>query len=545
MKFLKLSIVAVISLFSFSQFALANSETSNASARTDVAGFVIAANGTLTATDQAGATRTLARRSQFYSNEILKTGKDSSAQLRFKDRALMNLRADSQLNIEEYHFGGAKDPDNKSFMNLVSGGFRTISGSIGKADKSAYRINTPAASIGIRGTDYELIISLDGKVFAAVHEGGITLVNDIGDLNLGADSDYLFAEVGAGQSPLGLANMPDVFKVEGGEKKELSDEQKAQLAKKLADSKEKVDSLLAELGAGEDTDRGDTKRSLADIALKSDDSADTRLPAELMKKIREEGLYTLNTSEQAGDVVSGKSIKQDDGSVILLTDNNELFEFTPKTIKEHGQTLNTYHDNVSWGTWNKGATIGEGGVRTLYSLGEDQYFMSVRLMEAAALQNATGEVMLPLVALTGGTSHPDLASVNGFNGGVTLNFDAKTLEGNITLSLQDVDQNTMDLSLDFNGSMLNGGKLNHDFKGSVSASVDEQVVGSLDTGVTVKGAIAAPTDSGNMNTTAFAGAFDASLPTEVTGGVKVGARGMFVFSGNEGRPAIMKPAPFI
>lgn len=204
-------------------------------AKGEVAGFVITARGTLTATNKNGAVRALERRSKFYANETLKTGADSTAQLRFKDHALMNLKPNTSLKIGDYHFGGAKDTENQSFMELLAGGFRTISGSIGKLNKSAYRIDTPAASIGIRGTDYEVVISAGGKVFAAVHEGGIVLVNDIGELNLGADSDYMFAEVTPGQAPSGLGELPDLFvKVNNGESQALNEQEKQELQDKLA-----------------------------------------------------------------------------------------------------------------------------------------------------------------------------------------------------------------------------------------------------------------------------------------------------------------------
>jgi len=117
------------------------------------AGFVIATEGNITATDSNGTVRTLQRRSKFYSNDVIKSGPASSAQLRFKDRALMRLKANSELVISEYHFGGDSDSTNKAIMKIISGGFRTISGSIGKTDKSAYRVDTHAATIGIRGTD--------------------------------------------------------------------------------------------------------------------------------------------------------------------------------------------------------------------------------------------------------------------------------------------------------------------------------------------------------------------------------------------------------
>ena len=90
------------------------------------AGFVIAARGDITATDASGSTRTLERRSKFYSEDVIKTGSNSSAQLRFKDRAMMRLKESSELVISDYHYGGQDDDTNTVIMNLISGGFRTI-----------------------------------------------------------------------------------------------------------------------------------------------------------------------------------------------------------------------------------------------------------------------------------------------------------------------------------------------------------------------------------------------------------------------------------
>ena len=42
----------------------------------------------------------------------------------------------------------------RAFFRLVKGGFRTVSGLIGKASQDDYRVNTPVATIGIRGTRY-------------------------------------------------------------------------------------------------------------------------------------------------------------------------------------------------------------------------------------------------------------------------------------------------------------------------------------------------------------------------------------------------------
>ncbi len=496
-----------------------------------VAGFVIAARGSLTATNDAGETRELTRRSQFYANETLKTGSDSMAQLRFQDHALMTLKPDSQLKIGEYRFGGAKDPANQSFMELVSGGFRTISGAIGKVDKSAYRIQTPAASIGIRGTDYELIISLDGKVFAAVHDGGITLVNDLGDLNLGAGSEYLFAEVGVGQSPLGLSEMPEIFKVKDGEKEELTEEQKAKVAKKVEEGKSKIDALLAQLGeGGERNDDGEKQRSIYENALASDDSLDTRLDPKDFEALKN-GDFTLSSDQD--NFVTGKSIDKD-GKRIFLTEDNSLIAFTPDklTLETVGRGVEgTGHPNVVWGSWDKGVRLGNMGVEVPFTA-DTQHFFAVRQMDAQSIKNASSTAYLNNVVFSGTTTRPDLVEIsNTYGSFVLLDFDNQTIDGTLNIGITGKgaleEFGSGQATLKFDGKMLANNAVNNNFNGRLSLQENELK------GVKVRGAIAQPTDKANMNTAAFAGGFDASLPGDVFNGFKVGAKGMFVFTSGE------------
>lgn len=46
-------------------------------------------------------------------------------------------------------------------FRLLKGGFRTVTGLIGKTDRAQYRVSTQTATIGIRGTDYEVILCDD------------------------------------------------------------------------------------------------------------------------------------------------------------------------------------------------------------------------------------------------------------------------------------------------------------------------------------------------------------------------------------------------
>ncbi|MFZ2911441.1 MAG: FecR family protein, partial [Candidatus Desulfobacillus denitrificans] len=83
------------------------------------------------------------------------TGANGHAQLLMADQALISLRPDSRLRFDAYQFAGKEDGSEKGILGLLKGGFRTLTGLIGRANKSNYQVRTPTATIGIRGTDHE------------------------------------------------------------------------------------------------------------------------------------------------------------------------------------------------------------------------------------------------------------------------------------------------------------------------------------------------------------------------------------------------------
>ena len=171
----------------------------------DAVARVISASGDVTA--MAGEDiRVLARGDGVYVGDIVTTGPNGFAQLRFIDSAIVALKADTAFEISEYVFD--QSDDDRATMNLIQGGFRTITGRIGKANRDAYRVVTPYATIGIRGTDYEQVITPTG-LMSGVFDGGISLQNDAGMLNLGVGAQFDYAMVtGNSTAPLGLTEQP-------------------------------------------------------------------------------------------------------------------------------------------------------------------------------------------------------------------------------------------------------------------------------------------------------------------------------------------------
>ncbi|WP_108124716.1 FecR family protein [Saccharospirillum mangrovi] len=175
------------------------------------AGKVVIAAGDAFAVDAQNQRRELQRRADVFEGDTLITGDDGQLQLRFEDNAILALRANSELRISEYH-GATEERGERVLMELVSGGFRTISGHFGKSERDAYQVRTPNASIGIRGTHYEAVFQSD-TLTVGVYDGGVSVRNDFGELNLGRDSNFLFAEVAANNTPRGLLNPPDILNI--------------------------------------------------------------------------------------------------------------------------------------------------------------------------------------------------------------------------------------------------------------------------------------------------------------------------------------------
>lgn len=122
-------------------------------------GRVIWIKGSFTAEMANKEERKLQKMSVIYLKDTLITGPDSQAQIAFTDGTLMTFAAETKFFINKYAFN-PKDKKGESgsfFMNLIEGGFRTITGIIAKRNPNNYEVETPVATIGVRGTDYQVM----------------------------------------------------------------------------------------------------------------------------------------------------------------------------------------------------------------------------------------------------------------------------------------------------------------------------------------------------------------------------------------------------
>jgi hypothetical protein len=99
-------------------------------------------------------------------DEIVRTGLDSAARLVMSDSTNLSLGANASLKLDRTVFDDETHYRDVA-VRLTSGAFRFVTG---HSEKAAYKITTPLATIGVRGTTLD-ILSQRGQTIVNLQEG--------------------------------------------------------------------------------------------------------------------------------------------------------------------------------------------------------------------------------------------------------------------------------------------------------------------------------------------------------------------------------------
>jgi hypothetical protein len=96
-----------------------------------------------------------------YRGDVVATGADGKVSLVFADGTAFNVSSNARMELNEFVY----NPDgkaNSSMFSLLKGTFTFVAGKIAKTGNM--RLDTPVATMGIRGTTPHVIVSEDGTV---------------------------------------------------------------------------------------------------------------------------------------------------------------------------------------------------------------------------------------------------------------------------------------------------------------------------------------------------------------------------------------------
>lgn len=119
-------------------------------------GEVVSVSGLAFAQSPGQAPRSLVRGEALREGDRLTTVAQGSAVIALQDGTRMTLRPKTDMVLTQYRFAAAQPDDGNMVVNLLRGGLRTITGLISKNNPEAARIRARTATIGIRGTDFDV-----------------------------------------------------------------------------------------------------------------------------------------------------------------------------------------------------------------------------------------------------------------------------------------------------------------------------------------------------------------------------------------------------
>ena len=156
---------------------------------------VVFASGAAVIVGKDGQSRPAVRGGEFGAGETMDTV-DGRVQLRFPDGASMSLQPATRFRIDDFRFlarDGKASGDDRGFFSLLKGGFRTITGLIGKEKREQYRVETVVATIGIRGTDYSAQLG-DSGLLLSTFGGLVEVCSGAGCVQVGPGQTAQVAE---------------------------------------------------------------------------------------------------------------------------------------------------------------------------------------------------------------------------------------------------------------------------------------------------------------------------------------------------------------
>jgi len=122
-----------------------------------VIGRVAFVRGELTGTAASGTRRAMVLGAPLYDGDTVTTAAGAMAVLAFRDETRITLSGDTAFQIEAARFPRDDPAEGSTAFRLLRGGLRAVTGLIARRNPSAVRFRTPVATIGIRGTGFDLL----------------------------------------------------------------------------------------------------------------------------------------------------------------------------------------------------------------------------------------------------------------------------------------------------------------------------------------------------------------------------------------------------
>jgi hypothetical protein len=183
---------------------------------------VMVISGSAKAVEPTGGERALQKGTELFAGDKVVTSDDSLVQMRLHDGGYMSVRSNTEMVIDRFVYDEQDSSKSSFLVSLLRGGFRSITGLIGRTNPGGYQIRSKTATIGIRGTDHEPVVILDTPgvpsqaapgLYDKVNDGE-TFITKAGVVLPLRRGDVGFAPFAVDVPPQVLLKVPDFYKLD-------------------------------------------------------------------------------------------------------------------------------------------------------------------------------------------------------------------------------------------------------------------------------------------------------------------------------------------
>lgn len=211
--------------------ALEKEKSAQAVLSNPLAAKVVEIAGKASALQKDGTRRDLSVGAPVFQDDQIETPAGGYVALVFRDQTRVVVPANSAFRITAYRYDKAQPEKSNVFFSMVRGGLRVVTGLLAKTAPQKIRVGTGNATIGIRGTSFDLACvapnipnpetggggtgGCGGGLYTVTRDGSISITTENGDttVNQAGQSSYLG---GSNQSPVLLRFSPEFMQAFGG-----------------------------------------------------------------------------------------------------------------------------------------------------------------------------------------------------------------------------------------------------------------------------------------------------------------------------------------
>lgn len=442
--------------------------------------------------------------------DTIETSETGRLHIRMSDRTLLSLKPDTRFTIQTYRHAEARSArtgtsqgsapgTDRSVFALFKGGFRAITGLIGQRNKNAFSVNTPVATIGIRGTSFVANLEvpegqtsasgadvLDPTQFVQLAQAGAMQPGSLAP----PATDGTRLTVGVGDGAVILSNAGGTLVLENGEFGEVTADSQApqRLLRPVPDDElenasfddEDIsfsgdDDTQTQVGLRTLPDTGEAPPGTQSPGAEAEETVpQTSEPLSRRNLAYASSLQTNGSQASALTLADQATVVDANGDVIgFVTGIDQNDAVQPVVVSlDQGQIRNRGADpqlGLSWGRWSGESASVTNAAGETTSLGTDQ--LNLHMVQSTSSGDT---IAVPITGsreftLVGNTDPTNTSGATGFLGHASLsaNFDTQSVSSSLSLSVNQ--QNWQAEGQGSLGSALGSGTPEHLFGGSYSS----------------------------------------------------------------------------